>query len=311
MRRPNDVERRALVSGRVRNSIKAQELYEGLLPEREPVIERSLGDILREIRQLSDDQIERIVEHQRRHRVRFGEAAVALRLASGDEVLWALSQQFHYPYARAGGRELSGDLVMAADPFGEQAEAFRELRTQLLVEREAPHCAFAVVSPERGDGRSCVAANLAIAFSQLGARTLLMDADMRSPAQHRLFGVQGRLGLSGILAGHASSSVIQTVPGLPSLFVLAVGTEPPNPLELLQGPGLAGLMERVLARFDHVVVDTPAASRGADWRVAAASCGAAIMVARRGRSRLDDLGRMNAALRGAKVRRAGVVMHEF
>src|SRR5438445_5777886 len=63
------------------------------------VADMSIGTFLRRVRRLSEAQVDEIVAHQRRHGLRFGEAAVALKLASNDDVLWALSQQFHYPYA--------------------------------------------------------------------------------------------------------------------------------------------------------------------------------------------------------------------
>jgi protein-tyrosine kinase len=312
MRSIDDHERRAILKGsRQRVAGEQSDFYESLQSEFAPTSERSIGELIREIRDLTDAQVERIVEHQRKHGTRFGESAVALRMASGDEVLWALSQQFDYPYAREGGLKRSRELVAAAEPFGEQAEAFRELRSQLLADTEAPRRAYAIVSPDRGDGRSYVAANLAIAFSQLGERTLLLDADMRAPTQHRLFGRTGKLGLSGILAGHVGSSAIQTVPGLPSLYVLAVGTEPPNPQELIQRPAFGSLLQRVIARFDHVVVDTPAGAIGADWRVIAAACGGAVMIGRRHRTRMPDLGRMKATIARSRVRLAGVVMNDF
>ena len=98
----------------------------------EKVVDRSIGDLMRESRNLTDEQIEQILLHQREHDVRFGEAAVALDFATNDDVVWALSQQFHYPYV-PGARPGNPELVVAANPFSDEAEAFRELRSQLMM----------------------------------------------------------------------------------------------------------------------------------------------------------------------------------
>ncbi|MBX9717250.1 MAG: hypothetical protein K2X36_00195, partial [Microbacteriaceae bacterium] len=171
----------------------------------EPPKQRLIGHLIRELRSLSDEEFERILVYQRSRGTRFGEAAVALNLATKDDVIWALSQQFHYPYAFAGGSAFSTELAMAVDPFGPQAEAFREMRSQLVLDAlsgQGPRRALAVLSASDGEGKSYFAANMAIALSQLGGRTLLIDGDMRRPRQHSLFGIDAHNGLSNVLAGH-------------------------------------------------------------------------------------------------------------
>lgn len=275
--------------------------------------DHAIGHFIRQVRGLSDLEIGEILAYQRASGLRFGEAAIALKLATSDDVLWALSQQFDYPYAAGDRTSLHADLVAATEPFGEEAEAFRELRSQLLmgVLAEGPgRRALAVLSPDVGDGKSYFAANLAISFSQLGGRTLLVDGDMRTPRQHLLFSVDGEAGLSGILAGRAEASVIHQVPGMPTLYVLPVGTLPPNPLELVQRPAAGLLVQELLTKFDHVIVDTPAAVHGADSRVLAARSGAAFVIGRRGRTRIRALQNLIAALTSSQVRMAGVVLNE-
>src|SRR5260221_6986471 len=150
---------------------------EGALERDAPVLDRSIGDFIRQVRQLSDAQIDEILAHQRENGLRFGEAAIALKLASRDDVLWALSQQFHYPYAPDEGAGFNPELVAAVDPFNAQAEAMRGIRSQLmlgLLSPDRPRRALAVLSPNVGDGKSFFAANLAIVFSQLGEKTLLI-----------------------------------------------------------------------------------------------------------------------------------------
>lgn len=276
--------------------------------------ELTIGAFIRGLRKLNDRQIDQILSHQRKHRLRFGEAAVALELASQDDVLWALSQQFDYPYAiDAVADALSDELVAALHPFSDLAETFRDIRSQLLAGVLAPDIqsrAIAVVSPAAGDGRSFFAANLAISFSQLGGRTLLVDADMRAPRQHELFRIPNRTGLSNLLAGRAECNVIHDFGALPNLSVLPVGTVPPNPVELIQRPAFNVLLREFITKFDYVIVDTPAASLGADSRLAAIRCGASLMVCRRGISSMNAMHHLTQQLLNAHVRHAGVVIND-
>lgn len=274
---------------------------------------QTIGQLLRDICDLTDDNVEQIAAHQRKNGMRFGEAAVALRLAERNDVLEALYRQFQYTPSFAR-REASPELVAAGDRFGEQAEAFRELRSRLLLEvvRDGPRVALAIVSPDVGDGKSYLAANLAASFSQLGERTLLIDADVRTPRQHTLLGVQQNgAGLSSVLAGFADAAeLVHEVPGLPHLYLAPAGPIPPNPVELLQRPRFGGLVRELLEEFDHVVVDTPAAARGPDSRIIAARCGAALIVARRDRSQMAPLEGLVGLLTRGPAQIAGMVMNE-
>lgn len=276
------------------------------------VLDRSIGSIISELRDLSTDQVEQILTYQQQHGVRFGEAAVALGLVSNDDVLQALSQQFHYPYApkRADNQE----LVTLTQPFSVQAEAFRAIRSQItmrLNHEGEQRKALAIISPDTMDGKSFFAANLAVALAQLGSRTLLVDADMRGPRQHQIFEVPNKTGLSSVLSGRTSTQVIQQVEGVPGLFVMPVGVTPPNPLELVERPAFGLLMRELLNKFDYVLVDTPAAQYGADASVIAARCGAALVLARNNESRVADLVDLVGSFENCPVRITGVVMNEF
>ena len=255
-----------------------------------------------------------MLDYQRKKGVRFGEAAVALRLVNEDDVLFALSQQFHYPYAPHGRRDLSGELVAAVQPFGEQAEAFRALRSQLTMRQVVgggSGRALAVVSPECGEGKTFFAANLAITLAQLGGSTLLIDADLRNPRLHEVFSITDRAGLSGVLNGRQQANVIHQVPDLKSLYVLPVGVTPPNPLELLERPAFGRLLLELIAKFDNVIVDTPAAQRGSDAGVIASRCGAALVVARRHQSRIGALQKLVTSLAESRAQLAGLVINEY
>jgi chain length determinant protein tyrosine kinase EpsG len=280
-----------------------------------PVVQdRAMGDLLRETRNLTVDQVEKILQHQREHGVRFGEAAIALGFVSPDDVLYALSQQFHYAYAPEELKGLSPELVALRSPFSQQSEALRSIRSQLMMRVFADgetRRALAVLSPDPGDGKTFFSANIAVGLAQLGGRTLLVDADMRGPRIHELFGIDNTAGLSGLLSGRVESQVIQQIPSLPNLFVLPVGVTPPNPLELIERPAFTLLLRELLSKFDHVVVDTPAAAYGADAGVIAVRCGAALVIARKDKSRLASLQELVDTLSESPAKLAGVVMNEY
>lgn len=281
----------------------------------EPTTDLSIGEIIAKANNLTLEQIESILDYQRQNSVRFGEAAVALGLANTDDVMWALAQQFHYPYSSDGSSSLDPELVVGARPFTDQAEAFRAIRSRLIMRLfsdDRPKHALAVVSPEPGDGKTFFAANIAVAFSQLLGRTLLIDGDMRSPRLHELFRLKDKgSGLSSILSGRAASRVIQSVPGLPSLYVLPVGIVPPNPLELLERPGFGLMIRELKSKFDRIIVDTPALSNGADAAVIAARCGAALVLARRDTSRHAAMQELSRAARMGSIDIVGAVLNEF
>lgn len=277
--------------------------------------DRSIGDIIREAKNLTPDQLDAVAAYQREHRVRFGEAAIALGFATEQDVLSALSKQFHYPYSPEEQHcRFSDELVVANEPFSQQAEAFRAIRSRLILHRsggDVSRRAVAVVSPDSGDGKTFFSANLAVALSQLGGRTLLVDADLRGPRQHSIFGMANTTGLSGVLSGRAEANVIQRVADLPSLYVLPVGNVPPNPLELFERPVFGLLMNELSSKFDYVVVDTPAAVYGADASVIASKCGSALVVARRGSSHISSLEDLLSSLAQGKTDVVGVVMNEY
>jgi protein-tyrosine kinase len=277
--------------------------------------EKSIGDIIRQTNNLSPDQVEKVLAYQKQHNMRFGEAAVALGFAKREDVMWALSQQFEYPYSQAMDERLSPELVVASQPFSEPSEVFRDLRSQLIsgvFAEGQPRRALAIVSPNTGDGKSYFAANLAIAFSQLGGRTVLIDADMRTPRQHDIFGHTGTsAGLATVLSGRSESNVILPVPDLPSLYLLPVGVVPPNPTELVQRPVFPALIKELLSKFDYVLVDTPAASHGSDARVIAGGCGAAVIVGRQDNSQMDSLKKLQISIEKTSAKVIGLVMNTY
>ncbi len=202
----------------------------------------------------------------------------------------------------------SPSLVMATHPHGLQSEAFRSLRSEVALRWiNDRRKALAVTSSKSGHGASMVAANLAIAFSQLGERTLLIDANLRRPSQHHLFGIAAVAGLSGLLGGRASvSDVLTKVTSVQNLSLLCAGDIPPNPQELLSRVGFSYLVET--AQFDVVIVDTPPILEFADAQLVAALTGGCLLAVRRDVTRVADVHRVKLLLEPSGATLLGAVV---
>ena len=270
-----------------------------------------MGALLVDCGRLNYDDAERIHDYQDRTGQLYGEAGIELGLLSAQDVRYALALQFgHIALPRESA--LGSELLAAWQPDNPAVEHLRSLRSQLLLrwfENDARHTALAIVSPHRGEGRSYIAANLAVLFSQLGKRTLLIDADLRNPRLHRVFGLVGRIGLSALLAGRSGPEAVIDIQGIPGLAVLPAGITPPNPQELLARDGLARLMSSLRASFDVILVDTPAAQGCADAATVAARAGAALVVACRDNSGVPAVAAMTAQLREFGVTVVGAVLN--
>jgi polysaccharide biosynthesis transport protein len=178
----------------------------------------------------------------------------------------------HGTGARGRMIELSGD--------SHEAEAFRTLRTAVFfgVPKEEAR-KILVTSPMPGEGKSTVAGNLAMAIAQAGQRVLLIDADLRRPTQHKVFGLDRQAkGLSAVLAGRMSvEEAIQHTP-LESLHVLASGPDVPNPAEILNSESFSRLLEQMATAYDRVIIDSPPVTAVTDPLILAAQTDITILV---------------------------------
>jgi protein-tyrosine kinase len=276
--------------------------------------ERTIGAILLEEGKLTAREIEKVLERQRQDKVRFGEAAVRLGFITEDDVRFALAKQYDMPHFTPSSEGPSRELVAAFAPFHPRTEEMRALRTQLLIRWYNPEQgrkSLVVASPERAEGRSYVAANLAIVFSQLGARTLLVDADLRKPRQHHIFGLPEGHGLSTLLAGRSEHTATFPVPGLNRLSVLPAGPLPPNPQELLSRPVFNSFMKDLQSIYDVVIIDTPPAGHYADVQSVTFRAGDALIVARKDHTPVQSTSKTIRELAGTGARVVGTVVNEY
>ena len=283
-----------------------------LAPERNT---RSIGTILIQAGRLTLENAEKILRLQREQNLRFGDAATQLGLLTQADIEFALSRQFDYPYLVRGESKISDSVIAAYAPFSPQVRAMGALRSQLMLrwfDSEPEHTALAVISAERHDGRSFITANLAVTFSQLGKRTLLIDADMRHPSQINLFGLGNPVGLTAVLAGrNGYEAAIHPIHGLPDLFVMPAGAQPPNPLELLERPPFHQLLAKVRREFDVVLLDSPAATEHADAQAIAVRAGAAIIVVRKNTTRSWGVRGITEGVTSASATVLGSVLNDF
>src|SRR5229473_7098426 len=276
--------------------------------------DRRIGSILAEEGKLGARDIERIMELQQLEGLRFGEAALRLGLISAADLRWAIAKQYDLPHLLPGNESISRELVVAHEPFHPRAEELRALRTQLLIRwsnAEVRQRVLAIVSPGSGEGRSYVAANLAVAFSQLGERALLIDADLRTPRLHRIFNVPDRIGLSAVLSGRADRGAVVPVSEFGSLSLLPAGACPPNPQELLLRPSFTALLDELRIDFDVILFDTPPAKLYADAQSLAFRAGSVMMLARKDHTRLADATSVIRGLSDTGARIVGTVFNAF
>lgn len=273
----------------------------------------SIGHILLDMGKITPVEAERVLRLQKESGLRFGDAALKLGLITEADIQLVLAQQFDYPYLLPGQGNHSPELVVAYQPFGAQVEVFRAVRSQLMLRWfTSGHKALAIVSYNLEDGVSLFAANLAVVFSQLGERTLLIDANLRCPQQHEIFNLRNRQGLSDVLAGRASvSEVIAKIDSFIDLSVLPAGTLPPNPLELLNRNVFDELNDQLANQFDVILYDTLAFSNGSDALAIAARTDGALVVAHKNNTRLSDINAINEQLKYSGTEVVGSVLIDF
>lgn len=206
------------------------------------------------------------------------------------------------------------DHIAARDPRAPVSEAYRDLRTAILLSGAGePPRRLMVTSALPEEGKSATAVNLAVVLAQTGRKVLLVDTDLRRPRLHRAFAIENGRGASTYLSGLEADPVSLVVAtDVPGLDLLPSGPVPPNPSELLDSERFAAGCRALLeAGYDHVVFDSPPALSVADPVILASTTDAAILVARAGRTPRESLRLAAAKFRKAGIRLAGVVLNDL
>ncbi len=201
-------------------------------------------------------------------------------------------------------------LVAAIQPASLAAEQYRSLRTRIKrAENGRAVRTIVVTSPAKGDGKSLTAANLALTMAQeFQQRVLLIDADLRRPAVHRLFGVSQGPGLSDVLMGAAElDHALLAIPDQ-HLTLLPAGTPPSHPAELLGSATMRRVLDTLRTRFDRILIDMPPVAPLADLHIVAPMADGLLMIVRAGVTPKPAIERALAGLDVTKV--LGLVLNE-
>jgi capsular exopolysaccharide synthesis family protein len=203
-----------------------------------------------------------------------------------------------------------GEVSLERDAQAVGGEAFRKLRTSIgFLGVDLPLKTVLVTSPLSEEGKTTVALNLAAAFALGGFRTVLVEADLRRPSLHRVFGTVGTKGLTTAIVGDVplAEAVIQTETR--NLSVLLAGAIPPNPVELLSSDQMGKLLERLGQTYDAVIVDSPPIIPVADPAALAGRCDGVAIVTRAGKTDKRRLSDSVQVVERAGGRLLGVVLN--
>jgi protein-tyrosine kinase len=297
-------------------------------------LEALIKEALTERCALTEGDVENVMQARRTLRVGFADAALHIGLATQDDIDYVADAILKTESAQSSGiietairRQASTRivavqhteilrpskrLILAHDMDNDRSERLRALRTELLLLNNNSDSAniFAVLSPSAGEGRSQLCAELAIAFAQLGRRTLLVDGDLRKPSQHFLFNAPNRWGLAQALTSSERPKTFG-VEGLPQLSLLTAGAPTPNPLELLSG----GRVERLISDWrynqEFIIIDTPPVTQFADGLALAMMAGRILVVSRAKMTHHNDMKDMLRRLGATQSQILGAVINHF
>ncbi len=227
-------------------------------------------------------------------------AMTDLRLKTVDDVrthlgLAVLGQvpTFTQPSLQAAARarpDLDPTLFYLTRPGSHEAESYRSVRTALFFRcQRAGHKVIQITSPEPQDGKTTVAANLALAMAHAGKKVLLIDADMRCPKVHKIFQLRHEIGLSDVITGEILfENAVQ--PGeVPGLQLLSAGMTPANPAELLGNNAFEMLLNQLRSDYDFIIIDTPPLMAVSDPSIVASRVDALLLVVRLGKNKITSI----------------------
>ncbi len=213
----------------------------------------------------------------------------------------------------SNGNEKRIELVAQHLPKSQMSEAFRALRTSLLLSQAGhPPQVILVTSALPREGKTTAAANLAVTLAQLGDSTVLVDADLRKPGVGRLLNMTGGkyAGLSSYLAGVSSLDLVSVPhPSIPNLVAIPTGPLPPNPADLLSSSKLTEAIAELRTKFKFIVIDSPPVMAATDAVILSVQCDGVLLVVRSGETPKEAFTRTRDLLTSVKCHLLGVVLN--
>ncbi|WP_164156090.1 hypothetical protein [Sandarakinorhabdus rubra] len=274
-----------------------------------------IRDVLVRLGHLSDDQVGKVAQHAAERGLDFDQAALELGFITTEELDRARELLINsMALQNVIRRPASTELVVISDPSSVKAETIRMLRTQVIAQHiKNGRRGLAVVAPADGHGCSYVTANLAAALSQVGFKILLVDANMRSPRQDQIFGVDPNgPGLSSFLTLQvARPERVVNANVLPGLALITAGPPTSRPQELLSGNRFRDGVNTLLREYDLVLFDTPAANSNADALNIGGAAGYALIIGRSNETYYKDVDTLAGQLAAARCAVVGAVLNDF
>jgi capsular exopolysaccharide synthesis family protein len=216
------------------------------------------------------------------------------------------------PTIEHGRNDAQRDLFVHQHPKSVPAECLRSIRTNLVfMSPEKPLRIILVTSSGPGEGKTTTAVSLAQIMADGGNRVLLIDADMRRPRVHQIFGLSKESGLSSLILGEGDLGEVVHDSGIANLSVLPCGPIPPNPSELLHTAAFSALLAKLAARYDRVIIDSPPAGVVSDALVISTHVDGTALVLKAGRTSRDAAARTVRALQDVNARVFGAVLNDL
>jgi capsular exopolysaccharide synthesis family protein len=214
-------------------------------------------------------------------------------------------------YPKDPGGQESIELLPHQYPRLSVSEAYRALRTALLLATAAELKIVSLTSAGPGEGKSATSTNLAVVMAQLGKRVLLIDGDLRKPRLHEVFGISNRAGLVNILASGEDPNRVTVAASVPNLLVIPSGPIPPNPSELLSSDRMREFLRRARAQFDFVIIDTPPVLAVTDATVIGSLSDGVVLCLRAGKVLREDAKTCRDRLLMNEVKILGTVLNRY
>ncbi|WP_019913305.1 CpsD/CapB family tyrosine-protein kinase [Paenibacillus sp. HW567] len=208
---------------------------------------------------------------------------------------------------------LNKSLIADLNPSSHISESFRSLRTyirQLGLLKGSGGQVLLFTSSEGGEGKTTILSNLAVSFVQDGKKVAVVDCNLRDPALHTVFEVEGSYGLAAYLGGIEEAKDIAVYGNLANLAVIPAGITNVSPPDLLGSDKMAALLEELKASFDLILLDSPQALEYSDARILAPLSDGLIIVARHGKTKRESLKKLKGLMEQTGVKILGIAMNQ-